>query len=576
MDMESTIRAYQTLLPSWKWEPPTDEAEAFAITRYAKKMEIPDKSKSDARAEETWLRYIKFDESLTLPRLLPGNWYKARILLHKWMRGFKLGDLEYTPGSSAEFTESRNSIESKLQWARWDCTSDCWDLWAETAYETLAIKRAARARFAQAMKYDQVAVSEFHKESWKRFGTRPNGPFLCFKRMLSTLTVRCEASRFSTVLKNNETDRPIELQPLCNMLVQRRVGNGLRDLLRGLGYDLDRLSEVHRQLVKDATLATLDLKNASDSVQLALCLFLFPLPFFRLLTSSRATYLEGPKTAGREYHVLRKVSSMGNGFTFELMSMVLLALGLQHDSKFSVFGDDIIVVKEKAREVIQDLEAVGFVVNDQKSFIDGPFRESCGANYLDGYGYLRSFDFRYPENVHDCAVIANKAYLLREVSPQFRKLHDALIRCVPSQARGVCGFVDKDLPVGEVERGFDKDIAFSPFFWDPKWDHRKGRVKVTEPHLLRGLQHIHQPGEFFKITGFKWKAEEATKMRHTLGARRHVGKYFMYLYACRRTPDVITGQGCWQPVVYISDGKDTYRARSIVDVPKGAESNSAH
>jgi hypothetical protein len=382
------------------------------------------------------------------------------------------------------------------------------------------------------------------------------------------VTVVCEASRFSTVLKNNEVDRPIELQPFCNILVQRRVGNGIREVLRSLGYDLDHLADLHRQLVSVQAIATIDLKNASDSVQLELCAFLFPEKFVKLLNSTRATYLMGPKSDGLSYHVLKKVSSMGNGFTFELMTMILLALGLQHDADFSVFGDDIICRNEVAKGVITDLEAVGFVVNDQKSFIESPFRESCGANYLDGYGYLRSFDFRWPETVHDCVVIANKACLLRETAPQFRLLHDALIRSVPLALRGPAGHIDFNLEIDVDERGFDKDVAFSAFFWDPKWVSRRGRTMVHESHLRRGLGHIQQdPATFYKVVGFKWKAEEASKMRNHLRTRMHVGKIHMYLFAGRRTPDVVTGRGCWQPVTYVTDGVCTYRAKAVVDDP---------
>lgn len=568
MDIQSTISAFQNLLASWKWDEPTDAAEDFAIKRFQKKMEVPDTEKAKERAQRCWETYIAFDESLSLPRLLPGNWYKARLLLQKWLRGFKLGDLGFSPGSAATPTRGRNSLESKLQWATWDCTSDCFDLWAETAYEVMAIKRATRARFSKAMSHDGKAIKAFHKESWRRYGHLPNGQFLCFKRQLSVVTVVCEASRFSTVLKNNEVDRPIELQPLCNILVQRRVGNGIRDVLKSLGYDLDHLADLHRRLIAEQVIATIDLKNASDSVQLLLCEFLFPEKFVKLLNATRATYLMGPKSDGYNYHVLKKVSSMGNGFTFELMTMILLALGLQHDASFSVFGDDIICRNEVAKGVITDLEAVGFVVNDQKSFIQSPFRESCGANYLDGYGYLRSFDFRWPETIHDCVVVANKACLLREVAPQFRLLHAALIRSVPLALRGPVGHIDFNLEIDVDERGFDKDVSLSAFFWDPKWSLRRGRTVVHESHLCRGLDAVHQdPKTFFKVTGFKWTAEEASKMRNHLRTRMHVGKIHMYLFAGRRTPDVITGQGRWQPITYVTDGVCTFRAKAVVDNP---------
>jgi hypothetical protein len=88
---------------------------------------------------------------------------------------------------------------------------------------------------------------------------------------------------------------------------------------------------------------------------------------------------------------LEKFSSMGNGFTFELESLIFWALALgccrtvgvdvEH---VGVYGDDIIVPTDAAGLLYEVLDHCGFWVNTQKSYIDGPFRESCGADWLNG------------------------------------------------------------------------------------------------------------------------------------------------------------------------------------------------
>ena len=52
--------------------------------------------------------------------------------------------------------------------------------------------------------------------------------------------------------------------------------------------------------------------------------------------------------------------------------------------KVRVYGDDIIVPVESVPIVIQFLSAFGLVVNMDKSFWNGKFRESCGGDYYDG------------------------------------------------------------------------------------------------------------------------------------------------------------------------------------------------
>lgn len=559
MQYQSTISAFQKIFSTYAFseEHASGLPELFAIRRYLKKMEIPDDIRRQERKVACFQSYLAFDESLRLPSLLPGNWYKARLLIHQWCEEFRLAPVAFTNGSEARATHGKNSIESKLMRSTWECTDENWELWAKTAYETLAIKRALRTRFLAIMGHDRQKVKAFHQESYRMFSNFKDWKVLCFKRTLVQATMRRQASRFSTVRKNNEKDRPIDLQPLCNMLVQRRIGNGLRSLLMAQGVDLNSLADKHRLLISNNSLATIDLQNASDSIHLSLVKFLFPKHVYKAIRQSRTYYTEG---LDGHYYVTNKVSAMGNGFTFELMTVILRALGLQHDPNFTVFGDDIIIGNQHAEALIKDLVSVGFVVNDQKSFIHSKFRESCGGNYHDDFGYIESYDFEWPESIHDCVVLSNKAFALGVKYPQFSTLSQLLLRAVPHALHGPAFAVDPD-GNGTSKQGYNQDINMSTTFWSKK----PGGVAFDDPTASRRLRELHyEPKDFKLIYGFRWKPELASARRKHMSMLRHTGKYFMYLHGRRSTDDILTGYGSWQQVAYLTNGRQLFRLKSLL------------
>jgi hypothetical protein len=85
---------------------------------------------------------------------------------------------------------------------------------------------------------------------------------------------------------------------------------------------------------------------------------------------------------------------MGNGYTFELESCIFAAICAEclsirgHEAKLGedlfVFGDDIIVPIDSADLVVSTLRWLGFETNNEKSFLKGPFRESCGGDFFNG------------------------------------------------------------------------------------------------------------------------------------------------------------------------------------------------
>lgn len=191
------------------------------------------------------------------------------------------------------------------------------------------------------------------------------------------------ANRVTFVPKNALTDRTIAVEPHGNIYAQLGIGRMIRDALRHHGLNLDTQHEYNRWLASiamDARLATVDLSSASDTLCRELVWLLLPEGWADLLDVVRSPYGE---LGGVEFEY-QKFSSMGNGTTFELETLIFWALARatgSRDALTSAFGDDIIVEQHCADLLIETLAFCGFTVNVQKSFTSGSFFESCGSDF---------------------------------------------------------------------------------------------------------------------------------------------------------------------------------------------------
>lgn len=197
-----------------------------------------------------------------------------------------------------------------------------------------------------------------------------------------------DSSRLLTVPKDAKTDRTIAAEPTGNIYLQKGIGHYLRKRLRRFGINLDDQS-VNQELARSAYfkgLATIDLASASDTISIAVVKLLCPSSMFGLLDRLRSPSYRWSDRETR-FH---KFSSMGNGFTFELESSIFYCLvravaetRLELPT-IGVYGDDIVCDQLVAHEVIECLEDCGFEVNTKKSFLSGPFYESCGKHFFHG------------------------------------------------------------------------------------------------------------------------------------------------------------------------------------------------
>lgn len=196
---------------------------------------------------------------------------------------------------------------------------------------------------------------------------------------------RVPGNRFTSVPKDSTKNRGICIEPSFNVFAQLGVGGYIRQRLKKvLGIDLETGQLLHRRLActasRDSSLATIDLSNASDTVARSLVKILLPPQWYLLLETLRS-----PMTLfGDQWHRLEKFSSMGNGFTFELETLIFYCIAAQFSDEVYAYGDDLIVENSAYTEVISALNYCGFTPNKRKSFHTGYFRESCGGDFFNG------------------------------------------------------------------------------------------------------------------------------------------------------------------------------------------------
>lgn len=195
-------------------------------------------------------------------------------------------------------------------------------------------------------------------------------------------------NRFSDVPKDSEEERGICAEPDLNLRGQLGVGRFWKERLYNHAnidlYDQSRNQEMARRAYHDK-LITLDLSKASDSNCTYLVLDLFSPDWFKLLDCLRSHETK----LNDRWVELEKFSSMGNGFTFELETLIFLSLARcivpeEEWDDVSVYGDDLIVPAAYGSSIISLLGHCGFTVNERKSFLAGNFFESCGSHWYKG------------------------------------------------------------------------------------------------------------------------------------------------------------------------------------------------
>lgn len=246
------------------------------------------------------------------------------------------------------------------------------------------------------------------KAAWELLGFDPRestnpSAIEGFKREARKNLMVVPHDRLLFVFKNATALRTITVQSTLAGMIQLGVDAEMKDLLKKVGLDLTdqsinvRLAHIgSRDWNSSNPWCTVDFSSASNLIAKRLIAFLFPRAWSRLLWTIRSSSYTTPPEMGGSSHTYQMYAGMGNGTTFPVESLIFAAMAYavgdytepslvnRHDRHFNVYGDDVVIRRASYRSFIALAEYFGFRVNENKSFSEGPFRESCGADFWDG------------------------------------------------------------------------------------------------------------------------------------------------------------------------------------------------
>lgn len=253
----------------------------------------------------------------------------------------------------------------------------------------------------------ESGASKWSFEKWPGLDTRifaynENISLLCNKTRTKQPRARAMA-----VPKDFRGPRIICIEPKENQFAQQGLLDCLMELcsshpLTSRSINFQSVERQTQLCYRRDSVATLDLKDASDNLSLRLARILLPRWVFKLVTRYRTRFVE---ISGKEIKN-NAFATMGSAVCFPIQTMIFWALSLgtmisirdayrpkkpngRRATNFernkalpfhlSVFGDDIICSLWAADEIMRTLEACGLIINKEKTCVFSALRESCGA-----------------------------------------------------------------------------------------------------------------------------------------------------------------------------------------------------
>lgn len=353
----------------------------------------------------------------------------------------------FGPGASLGVHGQNTNLARKLLSREWSCTPG-------------------------ALPYAVSALAQ-NDHLWELLNPR-DGRYFCydysvFEKSCTERTRLVHNNNIVFVPKTTLVDRTIAVEPLLNGYLQKGVDVFMRQRLKRVGIDL-RDQTRNQELARQGSLpgqtdpyVTIDLSSASDSISTEVVRRFLPPDWFDFLNCLRAKSYKLDDLEVR----YEKFVSMGNGFCFPLETLLFASVCHAVGSDdFTVYGDDIIVKQSKAHAVLELLRSLGFRHNPNKTFLEGPFRESCGADWFAGHD-VRPLTLDYAFDSVESIIKFHNMSLRKDLwSFRFDKVRKNLLELVPPKLRLVRPFI------GTVDSAFEvpEDVfSSSPF---AKWSRK--------------------------------------------------------------------------------------------------------
>lgn len=256
-----------------------------------------------------------------------------------------------------------------------------------------------------------------------------------------------QQDKISCAPKNYDCSRTVGTPQTCNTFIQKGADLMMRRNLKDrANLDLSR-QDVNQAMafegaawgsISPIPYVTLDVKGASNSVLLEVVRSCYSREWFSFLDDIRSPgyVLPDGKTGRYELFV-----SMGNGYCFPLETSIFAGVCVAackiagSPVDFRVYGDDIIVRQDVALLVCEILRSYGFRLNLDKSFLFGPFRESCGANWHGGQDVTPAYWRQRVTTRSELHAIHNATWRFPKVQETLRSFETGAMCCVPDNAQ---------------------------------------------------------------------------------------------------------------------------------------------
>jgi len=355
--------------------------------------------------------------------------------------------------------------------------------------------------------------------------------------------LRGASARLISVLKNSSSRRTITIEPMLRQYLQQGLNTVLRESITECGILSNCLALTDQSLNQKLALegsqnrkwATIDLKSASDLLSLALvkAVFRHHPSFLECMMDSRSPYVHtGSSNEPDRY--LGKFAGMGNATTFPVQSICFAVVGIaaildnwgkkpnywnvkRASRLIRVYGDDIIVHKDHAHQVVRWLHDTGLKVNVKKSFLEGNFRESCGVEAFRGVDitplYIRHWPHQVGESPSVCAhlvALSNHMWLqgLYEASNALKETVEGFLgRALPlvSSQSGSLGWHTRTDAVtphkwcNHTHQFLTRTFALAPVKFRDRLDGYPALLKsLTTPLLGRDKDHLERTARRFE------------------------------------------------------------------------------
>jgi hypothetical protein len=255
---------------------------------------------------------------------------------------------------------------------------------------------------------------------------------------LNTESPQLEHDSLNLVLvpKSWKTYRPITPLTLLGLFFSYGVGEQITNCLKSIGLDLSTLQRRHAKLVKlnsrtrkssliGGKLVTADLVSASQSLTSDLLNRTLPREWYSAMkkTFSRQLCVRMPDGSVSQIYT-ESILPMGNGLTFPTETLVFYVIlkaiaELAGVTGFiSVYGDDLIYPRRLHKFVAVIFPQLGFKLNLDKTFVEAPFRESCGSDFYRGHDVRPSM---LPEGCHDFSSVQYASFLYKCINSLCRR-----------------------------------------------------------------------------------------------------------------------------------------------------------